>query len=182
MYRGDLKSLITKPLVLVGVMGSGKSTIGKRLARKLQLQFYDSDKVIEDRNGLSVYDIHEFRGEEYFRKQENQVIREIIGYGPVVLSTGGSSVLQDDIRSLIKDSTTSIWLSVDVNVLYDRVSRRNTRPELNVGDKRSALEEMVNKMDPIYQEADVVVESSEENAHYIVDTIVSKLTKHLSQF
>jgi shikimate kinase len=180
LYRENFKSLITKPLVLVGVMGSGKSTIGKKLARKLQLQFYDSDKVIEDRNGLSVFDIHEFRGTDYFRTQERQIIKEIISYGPIVLSTGGSSLLQDEIRTLIKASAISIWLSVNVDVLHNRVSRRNTRPELNISDKKTALEEMIVKMDPIYQEADIVVESSEDNAHYIVDTIISKLVKHLT--
>ena len=96
-----IKKILTKPVVLIGMMGSGKSTVGKKLARKLNLQFYDSDKVLEEREALSIVDIHDFMGERYFYQKEEEVIKEIIGYGVVILSTGGSSFMNENIRNYI---------------------------------------------------------------------------------
>ncbi|RZI47603.1 shikimate kinase [Rickettsiales endosymbiont of Peranema trichophorum] len=174
------KIKVNKPIVLIGMVGSGKSTIGKKLAQKLNKQFYDSDHVMEMREGLSVLDIHDYRGENYFRAKEEEVIKEILGYGEVVLSTGGNSFMNDSIRQLIKDHGVSVWLYSDIDTTYNRVSRRNTRPGLDTGDKLKIIEQMVLEYYPIYEEADIKVENRNSNVHYIVDDILLKL-KHMER-
>ena len=157
------------------MMGSGKSTVGKKLARKLNLQFYDSDKVLEDREALSIVDIHDFMGEKYFYQKEEEVIKEIIGYGVVVLSTGGSSFMNENIRNFIKEKTISIWLDSNLDTIYERVSRRNTRPELIALDnKKELLAKMLKERDPIFKQADIKIESDLE-AHNLVSSIIEKL-------
>jgi shikimate kinase len=172
---------VDKPIVLVGMMGSGKSTVGRKLARKLGLPFYDSDKVIEDREGLSVVDIFDFRGEKYFRDKERQVIAEILSYGVVVLSTGGGSFIDEEIRKLIADKAISIWLSADLDTLYQRTARRNTRPELNQGNKLEILEDMIEERYPIYSQSNITVKTENTEAHYILDSILVRLRKYLEQ-
>ncbi len=176
-----MRHLITKPVVLIGMMGSGKSTIGKRLAAKLNLQCYDSDKVIEDREGLSVRDIFDFKGEQYFKEIEEKVINEVLKYGIVVLSTGGESFLNERLRNNIMSSSISIWLKTDADTLYNRVSRRNTRPQLQDGDKRQFIEEMMLKSYPYLENADITVENRDMEAHLIVDTVLSRLRHYLTQ-
>lgn len=174
----NLKEALNKPIVLAGVMGSGKSTVGKKLAKRLNLQFYDSDKVIEEREALSVVDIHDFKGAEYFQHKESKVITEILGYGQLVLSTGGGSFSNTELRQLIKSKAITVWLSANFDILYERVSRRNTRPELNYGDKKAILKKLIDDSKDLAVEADIVVESIEQDSHYIVDIIVSKLKKY----
>jgi shikimate kinase len=170
-----VKLRVTKPIVLVGMMGSGKSTIGKKLSRKLNLQFYDSDKVIEDREGLSIVDIHDFRGKDYFREKELEIIDEIMKYGIVILSTGGSSMLSEGVRDILEEKAVTIWLKTDIDTLYERVSRRNTRPELNYGDKKVVLEELNKEQEPHFENSDIIIEAKDIDAHYIVDSIMIKL-------
>ena len=174
----NLKEALDKPIVLAGIMGSGKSTVGKKLAKRLNLQFYDSDKVIEEREGFSVVDIYDFKGAEYFQQQENKIITEILGYGQLVLSTGGGSFSNPELREFIKSKAIIVWLSANIDVLYERVSRRNTRPELNCGDKRVILQKLIENSKDLATEADIVVESVEQDSHYIVDIIVSKLKRY----
>ncbi|WHA04346.1 shikimate kinase [Candidatus Bandiella numerosa] len=170
-----IKKTLTKPVVLIGMMGSGKSTVGKKLARKLNLQFYDSDKILEEREALSIVDIHDFMGERYFQQKEEEVIKEIIGYGVVVLSTGGSSFMNENIRNFIIDNTISIWLDSDLDTIHERVSRRNTRPELIASDnKKELLEKMMKEREPVFKQANIKIESDLE-AHHLVCTIIEKL-------
>jgi shikimate kinase len=176
-----MRHLIKKPIVLIGMMGSGKTTIGKRLAYKLNLQFYDSDKSIEEREGLSVIDIFDYRGEEYFKTQEANVIKEILNYGIVVLSTGGESFMNDKVRQAIKESAISIWLKTNITILHERVSRRNTRPQLTGNNKMELIEKMVEECYPIFEQADITIESKDMEAHFVVDTIMSKLKTYLEQ-
>jgi shikimate kinase len=176
-----MKLRVTKPLVLVGMMGSGKSTIGKRLAKRLNLHFYDSDKVIEEREGLSVVDIYDFKGEQYFRQKEYDIIKEILRYGPVVLSTGGNSFVDNDIRDMIKQQAISIWLATDINTLYGRVSKRNTRPELNCDNKLDLLKKMANERQEFYTQTDIIIESGDDDVHFLVDALVSRVQKYLTQ-
>lgn len=174
-----MKVKITKPIVLVGMMGSGKSTIGKRLAKRLNLQFYDSDKVIEEHEGLSVVDIYDFRGEPYFRQKELETIKEILRYGPVVLSTGGNSFMDDEIRAMIKEQSISVWLSTDISTLYERVSKRNTRPELNCTNKMELLQKLADEGAKLYSQTDIAIESSKDDVHFLVDVLVAKIQKFL---
>lgn len=176
-----MKIKITKPVVLIGMMGSGKSTIGKRLAKRLNLQFYDSDKVIEEREGLSIVDIYDFRGEPYFRKKEFETIKEILRYGPTVLSTGGNSFMDPEIRDMIKNQSISVWLSTDVNTIYERVSKRNTRPELNYENKLEILQKLVDDRTDIYSESDITIESNNDDVHFLVDALVSRIQKFIQQ-
>ena len=176
-----MRNLLKKPIVIVGMMGSGKSTVGKRLAHRLNLQFYDSDKTIEEREGLSVMDIYDFRGEEYFKQQETKVISEIINYGIVILSTGGGSLLIKEVRELIKEKAITIWLKANIETLYERVSRRNTRPHLAGVDKLDTIQKLLKESEPVYQESDIIVESKDMEAHFVVDTILSKLKHFLEQ-
>lgn len=161
------------------MMGSGKSTIGKRLAYKLNLQFYDTDSLIEEREGLSVIDIHDYRGEEYFRNKEYEVLEEVLKYGVTVISTGGDSFMSDSVRNLIKERATSIWLKTDSKTILERVSRRNTRPNLSPDISIKEIEELLLAREPLYNGADIVIESSDLDAHHVLDTILVKLKNHL---
>ena len=176
-----MRNLLKKPIVIVGMMGSGKSTVGKRLAHRLNLQFYDSDKIIEERESLSVMDIYDFRGEEYFKQQEVKVISEIINYGIIVLSTGGGSLLIEEVQKLVKEKAITIWLKANIEILHERVSRRNTRPHLAGVDKYDTIQKLLKENEPIYQESDIIVESKDMEAHFVVDTILSKLKQFLEE-
>jgi len=167
--------IVNKPIVLVGMMGSGKSTIGRKLANKLNVQFYDSDTIIEEREGHSISDIHYYRGEEYFKNKEIEVITEILNYGPVVLSTGGSSFMIDEVREVIAQRALSIWLSANVDTISERVSRRNTRPTLDVPNQKEVVEKMIADGENFYSKADVKIESGEMDAHHVVDSLLLKL-------
>jgi shikimate kinase len=171
--------IVKKPVVIVGMMGSGKSTIGKRLAHKLNLQFYDSDKTIEERENLSVVDIFYYKGEEYFRQEEANIIKEILGYGSVILSTGGGSFLIEEVREMVKKKATSIWLKTDLSTIHKRVSRRNTRPGLDTADdKLEVLQKIAEEALPIYQEADIVIDCDNMETFHVVDAIINKLKIH----
>lgn len=177
-----MKLKLNKPIVLVGMMGSGKSTVGRRLAKRLGLHFYDSDRIIEDREGLSIVDIHDFRGEEYFYNKEKQVIEEILSYGPIILSTGGNSFVHQEIRDIIANKgAISIWLDADLETLYQRVVRRNTRPELNVDDKMGRLEELADQRRDIYSQADIKVETNNDDVYFLVDTVMKRLSDFLAK-
>lgn len=167
-----------KPLVLIGMMGSGKSTIGKRLSYKLNLQFYDTDQIIEAKEKLTILEIFDFRGEEYFRKLESKVIKETLDYGTVVISIGGESFKNEEIRSSIKEKAISIWLKTDIEVLHERVSRRNTRPQFNNGNKMDTIKKMMEENYPVFEQADIIIESKNMEAHFVVDTIMSKLKSY----
>ena len=174
-----MRNLIKKPIVIIGMMGSGKSTIGKRLAHRLNLQFYDSDKLIEDRENLSVRDIYDYKGEDYFKQQEIKIITEVLNYGTVVLSTGGGSFLIEEIRNLINSTAITIWLKANIDTLHERVSRRNTRPQFTGDDKYATIQKILEDSEPIYQSAAIIVESKDMEAHFVVDTIMSKLKRFL---
>ncbi|AKH41779.1 shikimate kinase [Altererythrobacter atlanticus] len=130
----DLSARIDRPIVLVGMMGVGKSTIGRKLAQLLALPFADADEEIEQAAQMSVSEIFEQFGEDYFRDGERRVIQRLMEGGPSVIATGGGAFVQDDTRELILDQGIAIWLDCDVETLVDRVSRKDTRPLLRGGD------------------------------------------------
>lgn len=173
------KDLITKPIVLIGVVGSGKSTIGKKLANKLRLKFYDSDRMVEAMEDACMVDIHEFKGKVYFHKKEAEVIKNVLEYGGVVLSTGGMAYMNPELRALIKEKGITVWLRADIDVLHQRVSRRNTRPDLNVENKKEIIQKMMDQCYKVYAEADIIIESANDEVYYIVDTLLMRLKKFI---
>ena len=174
-----MENLITKPIVLVGIMGSGKSTVGKKLAHKLGLKFYDTDRAIEEREGLSIVEIYDFRGKEYFQKKEVEIIKEFLSYGVVVIATGGETFIRPELHELIKKHTISVWISADKKILYERISRRDTRPAFNCENKMKVLDTMLEKYNPIYADADITIENHSFDTHHIIDTLIMRLKKYL---
>jgi shikimate kinase len=168
---------LDKTVVLVGLMGAGKTTVGSRLAKNLNVEFADSDQEISEAAGCSVSDIFAIHGEEIFRDLELRVMTRLLNNPPHVLATGGGAFINPKIRKLIKENAISIWLKADVNTLVERVSRKNTRPLLEAGDKHQILEKLMEERYPIYAGADEVVESGKGSHEKIVQTIIQGLSK-----
>jgi shikimate kinase len=169
-----------KPLVLVGSAGSGKSTVGRRLAKKLRLQFYDSDKMIEQREGLSVVEIYDKFGEEYFVQREKEVIEEVLtSYGLVVLSTGSNSFINPYLHDFIKNNSITIWLYAELSVLSQRISRRNSRPGFTPENTDALLQFVMTEHYPLYGQAKLSVESHEHDIYKVVDTVIDSLKNYL---
>lgn len=162
-------------VVLVGLMGAGKTTIGRRLARALALPFVDADEEIERAAGRSVADIFSTYGEAHFRDGERRVIARLLACPPMVLATGGGAFVDASTRMLIKASAISIWLNAELDVLVRRVSRRNTRPLLTGGDPRAVLERLLLERAPFYAEADITIDSPPGPHERTVEAIVSAL-------
>ncbi len=153
-----------KIIVLTGLMGVGKTTIGSRLAEKLGFYFVDSDQEIEDRQQQSIANIFKTKGEKYFRQIEREAIKGIISRDEqVVLSLGGGAFMDEEIRELVKERAISIWLYADLDVLLHRIANKNTRPLLNNVDKRVALQDLIIKRYPIYKQADIHIDTGREN-------------------
>ncbi len=171
---------IRKTLVLVGLMGAGKSCIGRRLATRLDLPFVDADREIEEAAGCSIPEIFERHGEQAFRDGERRVILRLLD-GPVcVLATGGGAFMDARTRAAIRDHGVSIWLRADLDLLSRRVSRRNDRPLLLVDDPRRKLEELMALRHPVYAEADITVDSQDGPPEATLERVIAGLTAHLA--
>ncbi|NBX04116.1 MAG: shikimate kinase [Alphaproteobacteria bacterium] len=166
---------LTKPVVLVGLMGAGKSTIGRRLATVLGLSFIDSDQEIVEAAGCSISDIFEMYGEDIFRDLEKRVLARLISSEPCVIATGGGAFIQNDIREAIAQKAISVWLRADLDVLVERVSRRDTRPLLRTGDKGDILAKLMEDRYPIYATADITIDSNAGSHESVVDDIMESL-------
>lgn len=168
---------IDKPIVFVGLMGAGKTTIGRRVARQLGLSFRDLDREIEKASGSSIVDLFLLYGEDWFRKGEAGVLNRVLHKAPLikVLSTGEGAFLTPENRDLIKKEAISIWLKADLDLLVRRTSRRNTRPQLLNVDARDVLEKLIEKRYPIYAEADIVVETKDEILANTADKVLDLL-------
>ena len=164
-----------RPLVLVGLMGAGKSTIGRRLAKQIGWRFVDSDEEIELAAGCSIADIFSIHGEPIFRDLDKRVIARLLGEEPLVLATGGGAWMQEGVREIIKARATSVWLRAELDVLTDRVSKRNHRPLLETGDKREILDNLMSERYPIYALADVIVDSSIGPHEQVVERAIAAL-------
>jgi shikimate kinase len=148
-----------RPLVLVGLMGVGKSTVGRRLAARLGLPFVDADTEIERAAGLSIAEIFERYGEAHFRDGERRVIARLIDGTPKVIATGGGAFINDETRALILDRATAVWLDADIDTLVERTGRRNHRPLLRGRNPRDVLTELAAKRNPIYAQAPIHITS-----------------------
>lgn len=167
-------------LVLVGLMGCGKSSIGKRLAARLGLPFIDADDEIVRAAGQSINEIFEEHGEDYFRDGERRVISRLLSAGPQVLATGGGAFMNPETRAAIGRRGISIWLRAELPVLMRRVLKRDTRPLLKTGDPEAVMRRLMDARYPIYAGADIVVESREVAHDVIVGEIVEALRHRLS--
>ncbi len=169
-----------KPLVIIGMMGAGKSTVGRRVAQFLDMEFVDSDDEIELAAGMPIPDIFETHGEEEFRAGEMRVIARLLHTrNKAVIATGGGAFMNAETRKNIKKSAISIWLNADLDLLFERVSRRNTRPLLRTPDPYGTLKALVDERSPTYAEADLTVMSSDTTHEKIAERIISALADHL---
>ena len=166
---------IDRTLVMIGLMGAGKSTIGRRLAARLGLTFVDADAEIERAAGCSVNDIFALYGEGAFRDGERRVIARLLDGRPQVLATGGGAFMNAETRALIKQKGLSIWLDADIELLVKRTGRRDTRPLLKRGDPREVLEQLAAERYPTYALADLRVKSTDGPHEAVVDAIVRAL-------
>ena len=166
---------LTRPLVLIGMMGAGKSTIGRHVAERLGVTFKDADREIEEAAGRTVEEIFAEFGEEHFRSGERRVIERLLQEPPFVLATGGGAYIDAETRSLIAEKALCVWLRAEFDVLWGRVSRRSHRPLLKTADPQGTLAGLMEARYPVYAEADIVVESEnipkDEMAMRVVDAI-----------
>lgn len=166
---------ITRTIVLVGLMGAGKTTVGRRLAKKLGLPFVDSDHEIEKAAGMSVAEIFECFGEEDFRSGERRVIERLLDGKPQVVATGGGAFINEATRTLIKEKGLSVWLHADIEVLVERTGRRDTRPLLKTGNPKEILSRLADERAPYYAQADLKVASSVGPHEDVVADIVTAI-------
>jgi shikimate kinase len=166
-------------IALVGMMGSGKSSIGKRLAQRLDLPFLDSDAEIERAAGMTITEIFDRYGEPYFRDGERRVIARLLGEGPCVLATGGGAFMDARTREAIAACGISVWLRADRATLTQRILRRNNRPLMRTADPALQVERLLAAREPIYALADVIIDSSDRPHGEVVGTLIRCLFGHL---
>jgi shikimate kinase len=164
-----------RTIVLVGLMGAGKTKIGRRLALRLGLPFFDSDQEIETAAGETIEEIFANRGEHVFRAGERRVIARLLAKPVHVLATGGGAFMDPLTRTLVQNRGVSLWLRADLDTLMQRVSRRSDRPLLKAGDPRAILAELIERRYPIYAEADVTIDSSEGSPEATVNRAIIAL-------
>lgn len=164
-----------RSIVLIGMMGAGKSSIGRRLAELLSLPFVDADAEIEAAAGKTIAEIFEEHGETYFRDGERKVIARLLGRGRQVLSTGGGAYMDEATRAVIASKGVSVWLKADFEVLMQRVRRRSNRPLLKAADPEAVMRKLLADREPVYALADVTVQSREVPHEVIIAEILNEL-------
>ncbi len=176
----QLSFIPPKTIVLVGLMGAGKTSIGRRLSKRLTIPFYDSDQEVEIAAGCPLKNIYEIYGEEAFRLGEYKVIDRLLNQEVHVLATGGGSFSSDRTREMIKEKSITVWLKADINTLLARVSRRTDRPMLeNTANHRPILEQLIEERYPLYGEADVIVDTLDEPTNITVDRVILALAEFI---
>jgi shikimate kinase len=167
-------------IVLVGMMGVGKSTVGRRLAARLGLPFVDADTEIEEAHaGMTIPEIFEIHGEPYFRDGEAKVIKRLLEGGPVVLATGGGAFMREETRRRIREKAVSVWLKADADVILRRVKRRADRPLLQTADPAATIDRLIAEREPVYQHADLTVWSRDVPHEKIVEECLDALHARL---
>lgn len=169
----------TRSIVLVGMMGAGKSSVGKRLAKRLALPFADADIEIEQAAGMTVPEIFATHGEPAFRDGEKRVIARLLETGPMVLATGGGAFMNGETRTKITRHGISVWLKADLDVLMRRVRRRDDRPLLKTADPEGTLARLIDLRYPVYADADVTVVSHDVPQDAMVEEVIDALVRHL---
>ena len=166
---------LKRTIVLIGMMGAGKSSVGRRLAAKLSVPFRDADAEIEAAAGCTITEIFDRLGEAEFRKGEQRVILRLLAEGPHVLAAGGGAFINETTRAAIQRDGVSVWLRAPLDVLVARLQRRETRPLLKNGDPRAILKELLAVREPIYGEADLVVDTEDGPHAAVVERITAAL-------
>src|SRR5579872_6541517 len=174
----ELGKRLDRPVVLVGLMGVGKSTVGRRLARRLGLPFVDSDTEIEDAAGYPAAEIFERFGERDFRDGERRLVARLVEGEIRVIATGGGAYVDPSTRRLLNERAITIWLDAPVDILAERTSRRDTRAQLRNGDPKSVLQKLADERRPSYAEAHIHVRSGAGAHQEVVDAIVRALEEH----
>lgn len=162
-------------IVLVGLMGAGKTSVGRRLAEKLDIPFVDADHEIETAAGKSIAEIFNDHGEEYFREGERRVIARLLENGTQVLATGGGAFMNTETRERIKQHGISVWLKADLELLLKRVSKRNDRPLLRNDDPGAVMKKLIDTRYPVYAEANITVESRDVQHGQMVNDVIKAL-------
>ncbi len=168
-----------RSIVLVGMMGAGKSTIGRRLGARLRLPFLDADIEIEAAACMSIPEIFETRGEPYFRDGEARVIARLLDSGPAVIATGGGAFMREETRNRIRDKAVSLWLKADVDTIMKRVKRRADRPLLQTADPEATVSRLLEVREPVYRSADLTIASRDVPHDRIVDECSDALRARL---
>lgn len=167
----------TRPIVLVGLMGAGKTSVGRRLAEKLAIPFVDADHEIEEAAGKTIAEIFADHGESYFREGERRVIQRLINNGAQVLATGGGAYMNDETRARIQEHGVSVWLKAPLALLMKRVLKRQDRPLLRNDDPEGVMKALIEKRYPIYGLADVTVESRDVQHGQMVNDVIRALAQ-----
>jgi len=171
-----------RSIVLVGMMGAGKSTIGRRLGLRLRLPFLDADTEIEAAHaGMTIPEIFATHGEPYFRDGEARVIARLLDNGPAVIATGGGAFMREETRNRIREKAVSLWLKADVDTIMRRVKRRADRPLLKTGDPSETLDKLIRERYPYYAQADVTVMSRDVAHETIVAEIITALAYRIGR-
>src|SRR6478609_5467148 len=175
------RRLGSRSLVLVGLMGAGKSTVGRRLAQKLGLPFRDADHEIEAAAGMTIADIFAIHGEEHFRDGERRVIARLLQEGPMVLATGGGAFMNEETRAAIAANGISVWLKADLDVLMRRVRKRANRPLLHTPDPEGTMRNLIETRHPVYATANLTVDSHEVPHDRVVIDLIEALERWLDE-
>ena len=173
----DVPNRPDKSIVLVGLMGVGKSTVGRRLAKKLKMKFVDADEEIERAAGMKIADIFDRHGEAQFRDGERRVIARLVAGPPRVIATGGGAFIYEDTRRLILERCFAVWLDAEIEILAARVSRGRDRPLLRGQEPLAVLADLAQRRNPIYAEAHLIVRSATGPHDEVVERIVAGLTE-----
>lgn len=182
--RGPLETALidrlgNRSIVLVGLMGAGKSSVGKRLATRLGVHFVDADTAIEEAAGMSIPEIFSLRGEADFRAGERRVIARLLREGPQVLATGGGAYMNEETRDSIREHGLSVWLKAELDVLMKRVRRRADRPLLKTEDPEATMMKLMAERYPVYGLADLTVTTCEVAHEVVVQSVIDAVATHL---
>jgi shikimate kinase len=175
-----LAARLDRPVVLVGLMGAGKSTVGRRLAKRLELPFVDSDDAIEDAAGYSADEVYQRYGEKDFRDGERRLVARLVDGSIRVIATGGGVFVDPRTRKLLNERAITIWLDAPVEILADRTGRRDTRPLLRNGDRKTTLERLMDERGSAYSEAHIRIRSGDGAHKDVVEAIVKALEDYLA--
>jgi len=170
--------ITSRPIALVGLMGVGKTTVGRRLAKKLDRPFFDSDDEIEQASGRTVAGYFRDHGEVEFRKGERRVIDRLLDGDPIVLATGGGAFIPEETRKVLNERALTVWLKGDFQTIMERVSRKNTRPLLQVPDPQARMRELMDERYPIYAKAHITVPIAKGPHIRTVNKIIRTIRSH----